>query len=119
MQPTGRFVVQEHDTGRGVHFDLMIEDGEGLATWSLERPPDAGDPIPARRLGDHRRRYLAYEGPISGGRGRVRIWDAGSFRRASGDAGIVELELSGARLRGRFTLEAAADVWTFRPTPPS
>lgn len=69
----------------GPHFDWLIErpDAPGspndpethsLITFRVQVRPD--DPGVARfegeRLPDHRRLYLAYEGPISGGRGRVR-----------------------------------------------
>ena len=77
-----RFVVLEHDHP-DVHWDLMLESEETLATWSL---PPMALPIgefqcPAKRLPDHRKRYLDYEGPVSDGRGTVRRIDAGTFER--------------------------------------
>ena len=88
VQPrrTSMFALLEHDTSmaaavtpaeRGRHWDLLVEvpGCERLPTWRLERNPlvDAGE-ISAQRIGDHRRRYLEYEGEISGGAG----WCAGS-----------------------------------------
>ncbi len=83
-----RFVVLEHDHP-DVHWDLMLEIDSAteseytLATWSL--PPQ---PLPIRefqcsvdRLPDHRKRYLDYEGEVSGGRGFVRRIDTGTFER--------------------------------------
>jgi hypothetical protein len=87
------FVIQFHSRKEGDHFDLMIEEGAALATFSLSCRPDelaAGAAITATHLADHRREYLQYEGEISGGRGSVEIVD-----------------------RGTCTGEFAADCWTF------
>jgi len=76
-----RFVVLRHETDTDIHYDWMIEDpaaptGTGvLLTFRAGWPPAALSPRRAwtvERLPDHRRAYLDYEGPISGGRGRVR-----------------------------------------------
>ncbi len=67
-----RYVVLHH-TGYGEpHYDLMVErdDVGPLATWRLTRWPVQGR-IEAVPLPDHRRVYLEFEGPISGGRGEV------------------------------------------------
>ena len=81
-----RFVVLEHDHP-DVHWDMMhesvTESNETLATWSLPpRPLPLGEfQCPVKRLSDHRKRYLDYEGPVSDGRGCVRRIDAGTFER--------------------------------------
>jgi hypothetical protein len=61
------------------HIDWLIaQDPAGsmpLITWRLARRVDelhAGFSMPAERRPDHRPRYLRYEGPLSGDRGRVR-----------------------------------------------
>lgn len=72
-----RYVVLHH-TGYGPpHYDVMIErDADGpLRSWrSTTWPPTDGSLTPNV---DHRRHYLAYEGPVSGGRGEVRRIDHG------------------------------------------
>lgn len=77
---SGRYVVLLH-TGYGPdHYDLMLDrDGASpLETYRCPRwPVEAGDR--AVRLPDHRRVYLDYEGPISGGRGKVARVEAGTF----------------------------------------
>jgi len=73
-----RFVVLEHDYP-DLHWDLMLESGEMLMTWSLLPQPFGEFRCPAKRLPDHRKRYLDYEGKVSGGRGSVRRVDAGTF----------------------------------------
>ena len=54
---------------------------EPLITFRLERRIDdlpAGESLRARRIADHRPRYLAYEGPLSNDRGCVRCLARGS-----------------------------------------
>ena len=83
-------VLLRHDLPDGTHhFD-----------WFIQRLPEPGSPLRAFRvrdridgpgldrfeaepIGDHRPVYLDYEGPVSGGRGRVR-------REASGVAEVEE-----------------------------
>jgi hypothetical protein len=60
-----------------------------------------------RRQRDHRRRYLRYEGPVSGGRGRVARVDEGSARFI-GAPDELTFRLAGARLRGMFRLRELA-----------
>ncbi|MBI1323011.1 hypothetical protein GC170_07470 [bacterium] len=80
----GRFVVLKHDWP-GPHLDLIIEmrnaaGADRLPTWALypewsfdqifpRDRPLAGRAVP---LDPHRREYLDYEGPVSGGRGTVK-----------------------------------------------
>ncbi len=99
-----RFVVLTHDHPF-LHWDLMLDNGEALRTWRLSRPPDADDDVSAEPLADHRRAYLDYEGPVSGGRGEVRRWDAGDFLLLEEDAGRLRLRLDGAKLKGVATIE--------------
>lgn len=80
-----------------VHFDLMIEDGAVLVTFQLDGPPAAGAPARGRRSFDHRARYLDYEGPISGDRGAVKIWDRGQVDDVEGGPRDARYE---ARVRG-------------------
>lgn len=73
-----------------------LPDGSSHVDWMLARDPDGAEPlltfrlgaalhdlaagqsIDAERIDDHRPAYLAYEGPISGGRGEVRRLASGS-----------------------------------------
>ena len=88
---TARFVVLRH-TGHGSdHFDLMIESdpaAEGLATWRASEWP-LSDGTALTPLGPHRRAYLDYEGPVSGGRGEVRRVAAGQCRVREGADGLI------------------------------
>ena len=73
-----RFVILEHDHPR-LHWDLMLEAGDVLRTWRLAEIPRPGVTIRAESLGDHRKLYLDYEGPVVGNRGQVKRWDAGTY----------------------------------------
>lgn len=113
------FVVLRHESSRGLHWDFMLELGEALATWALPEPPDAAVAILAEALPDHRLAYLDYEGPISGGRGSVTRWDAGTYvLRGRSDAELV-VTLDGAKLAGTATLKRSPDDpnrWRFSYT---
>ncbi len=81
-----RFVVLHHvfsggaQNGRADHFDLMLEQESRLATWAIDKLPELGETVSAIRLPDHRKKYLDYEGPISGDRGSVKRMMAGTYR---------------------------------------
>ncbi len=92
----------------------MLERGDVLLTWQLLRDPTdpANYPIPARRIGDHRKAYLTYEGPLSGNRGTVRRVDEGSFRFIRQGAAGYSLDVNGRCLSGRFDLiVAGGEAW--------
>lgn len=75
-----RFVVLRHEGIPEPHFDLMLESkpGGALVTWRSPVWPLV-DQTPLTPLGEHRRDYLSYEGPISGNRGHVRRIAGGTF----------------------------------------
>jgi DNA polymerase Ligase (LigD) len=103
-----RFVLLEHEWN-GVHWDFMLETGEVLRTWAIDAPIVSGRDLPARALGDHRRAYLEYEGEISGGRGRVRRLDAGTYRVLDWSAVRVRVELAGFQLSGKLELRLVGE----------
>ncbi len=103
-----RFVIHLHTTGGGSHYDLMLETGPTLATWRLPWPPTAlAGPhasILAYVLPDHRPAYLTYQGPVSRGRGTVRIFDRGSVRLIARSESSWLFDLRGRRVSGTFML---------------
>lgn len=69
-----RYAILYHTGQSGVadHFDVLFETAPGSVLrafrsncWPIDRPTEL------RKLPDHRRIYLEYEGPVSGGRGSV------------------------------------------------
>ncbi len=108
-----KFVILHHVLPDGEHWDLMLERDEALLTWQLPREPvdESSLPIRAEKLGDHRKAYLDYEGPVSGGRGSVRRVDAGTFEFEVATPDGYEIRLGGRRLIGRFRIAAVDDRW--------
>jgi hypothetical protein len=89
-----RYVVLRHEGIADPHFDVMIEiaPGGALATWRSPRWP-MSERTQLVQLGEHRREYLDYEGPVSGNRGTVHRVAQGPCRidRRSDDAWQVTL----------------------------
>jgi hypothetical protein len=111
-----RFVVLEHESPRGRHWDFMLETGPALATWALPVPPDATDAIVAEALPDHRLAYLDYEGVISGERGVVTRWDQGTYQLLRRSETELAVTLAGAKLVGEASLTRLPEApgrWRF------
>lgn len=113
----GRFTVSEHATTPH-HWDLFLERGGVLKTWSLPSAPGAGAlELDALEHFDHRTAYLDFEGEISGGRGTVKRLDTGTYEAEWGEKAI-RLRLEGGILRGEFLLEfrnpGPRSAWRFR-----
>lgn len=123
-EPERAFVVLRHETREGVHWDLMLDTGGSLATWKLAEDPTKLSPqaepgakgVPARRLPDHRRAYLDYEGPVGGNRGQVTRVDRGTCKLVRDDPQSYAVRLAGERLTGLFEFRVEAtgsDLWHF------
>jgi hypothetical protein len=123
-----RFVLLHHECppqmGKPSHWDLMLERGEALWTWSLPRLPgawqeaaasagnDGVNSVAATRLADHRQLYLTYEGPVSENRGRVERVDEGDYEIIPEGETVLVLDLSGRKRRERITLtRLEGDQW--------
>ncbi|MFI4916744.1 MAG: hypothetical protein ACIAS6_09605 [Phycisphaerales bacterium JB060] len=91
-------VLLRHDLPDGSgHFDWMlaVDDHGPLVTFRLER--DISEDLGAfdgQRIADHRRRYLAYEGPITGNRGVVSRVAAGDAIVSYQSEEAIELKLN-------------------------
>jgi hypothetical protein len=123
-----RFVLLYHDCPpnyeRASHWDLMLESGDVLFTWALERLPrdwhavhartaaiypdcsplSSANQVSAERLGEHRRDYLQMEGPLSGDRGTVVRVAAGTYAGNGELPGRWQIVLAGTELLGLVTL---------------
>jgi hypothetical protein len=126
--PELRYVLLRHEVppsfGRGSHWDLMLEPSADAPLWTWEvlvalanSPPHAVTTI-ARRLPDHRRVYLDYEGPLSGDRGHVTRQAAGTLRWHSHDTDSLTATIDGRQLRGILRLRSLEqDRWQLEFTP--
>ncbi len=90
-----QYVILRHEGIDSPHFDLMFETTAGglLATWRSDAWP-IEQPTPLLRLGDHRRDYLTYEGPLTGNRGSVRRVEAGAIARLTTSTGRIDIDLA-------------------------
>jgi hypothetical protein len=134
-----RFVLLYHDCPpnyeRKSHWDFMLESGNVLRTWALERLPrdwqaaqsrtSAVHPnclslaidnaVTATQLADHRLDYLELEGPLNGDRGTVVRVAAGTYRSEHQSAVEWRVVLSSDDLPSRVQLsrsEADDERWT-------
>ena len=59
-----RFVVQEHTTPDGIHWDLMLEMNNVLMTYRLEKSPNRllKEHSSAEKIADHSLKFLTYQG---------------------------------------------------------
>jgi bifunctional non-homologous end joining protein LigD len=111
-----KFVIQQHSSGLDVHWDFMLEIGDILQTYRLDKAPQEllQTPANAVKIFDHPLKFLTYEGPVNKGRGSVRIADSGTYEILSQSADRLELDLNGKILKGKFTLShIEGDNWQF------
>lgn len=111
-----RFVILHHDWP-SPHWDLLLEHGPVLKAWRLLAEPGVGRAVPAEANFDHRLLYLDYEGPISGARGTVTRWDAGTYEGKPDAAGEWAIQFVGGRLGRAARLSRVAEGWTFTVLP--
>jgi len=101
-----KFTISHHTGSKdGDHYDLMLEHGEGLRTWRLVNTAFQVFQI-ARQIKDHRKSYLDFEGEIPGDRGKVKIWDTGTYAVDEWKDDRIQVALLGRTLKSRilFTL---------------
>lgn len=108
------FVVQKHAASH-LHYDFRLEMDGVLKSWAVPKgfPNVKGDRRLAMQVEDHPIDYGGFEGTIPPGNygaGTVMLWDFGAYYVLDGepldalDAGKLPLELSGKKLKGRWTL---------------
>lgn len=109
-----RFAILVHDHPF-LHWDFLLEEDDHCRTWRLLQSLDSapGEIGGATALDAHRKMYLDYEGPVSGQRGTVTRWDAGTFEWLVQEADDCQVILNGARWQGLVRLvRVAGDDWT-------
>jgi bifunctional non-homologous end joining protein LigD len=115
-----RFVVQRHDRqGQLTHWDLMLEQGDVLKTFRLDRPPVdvLTEAVSAIAIADHPVRFLTYEGSVNQGLGCVQIAERGTYTATLQTQESWDVEMDGAILGGRFLLShVQAERWRLSRT---
>ncbi len=109
-----RFVVQEHTTADGVHWDLMLEINNALKTYRLDKPPGkiTNEPANAEQIFDHPLKFLTYEGLVNQGKGNVRLIESGTYTVNIRNPKRIVLEFNGSVLIGDFILtEIDGSMW--------
>jgi bifunctional non-homologous end joining protein LigD len=110
------FVVQEHHATR-LHYDFRLEVDGVLKSWAVTMEPSS-DPSVKRlavQTEDHPLAYANFEGDIPAGEyggGHMDVWDRGTYEPATKgrtaaealEAGKLEVDLRGKKLKGRFAL---------------
>ncbi len=109
-----RFVILHHVGHDRPHWDFMLEEDESLATWRLYHDPLAvgKEGLELFRIGDHRKVYLDYEGPVSGDRGEVKRVCQGTYELLENNSQVWRIRLSSVELEGVFELRLSEkDRW--------
>ena len=113
-------MVQKH-AARALHYDLRLEVDGVLKSWAVPKGPSLNpkDKRLAMPTEDHPLEYATFEGVIPEGEygaGRMVVWDTGSYRNLTEDAGRpvamsdavqkgrVRIWLDGQKLRGAYAL---------------
>lgn len=92
----------------------MLEQGEGLATWQCPVNPvvlSVGQSVLCQKLPDHRRAYLAYEGPVRRGRGEIQRIEEGQYECISVHPRRRRVQLHGQNIRHLLELQKTSDGW--------
>ena len=113
---SGRFVVHHHRATHD-HYDLRLQIGAALESFAVPKGPslDPDQKRLAMHTEPHPLEYLDFEDvipPDNYGAGPMILWDTGLVRyhestaESSLEAGKLDFDLSGFKLRGRFALIA-------------
>ncbi|MBN2511898.1 MAG: hypothetical protein JXB18_03060 [Sedimentisphaerales bacterium] len=116
ISPNNAFVIQQHTTPEGCHWDLMLQMGDVLWTWRMAVSPEQINTacLTIERIFDHPLRFLSYEGPVQNNTGTVKIADQGLFHLMSESTDQLCVDLQGSILQGKFTLtRQSANLWLF------
>jgi len=106
MKP--KFVINEH-WARHHHFDLRLEMGGVLKSWAIPKdiPKKENEKRLAIEVENHNISYGNFEGEIKEGygKGKVRIWDKGSYELESLNPNKkIVVNIKGKKLNGKYCL---------------
>ncbi len=99
-----RFVILKHQDRGNLHYDLMLEGDEKLITWNCSQNPLTHPAAECRRIADHRKAYLTYEGPVSQNRGAVQRIESGRYDAIEINESHWVVQLKGQHASVKLTL---------------
>lgn len=109
--PSVQLLHELVDESRHVDWLIATAGASGpLVCFRLPAPMEElpiGEAMVVERIADHRRVYLEYEGPVSGGRGRVARIARGTVRLSPGGDDGFEIVCRWSKLEGSASLRAA------------
>lgn len=101
------FVIHEHKATH-FHYDFRLEINGVLKSWAIPKQPPRTKGIKrlAIQVEDHLRSYANFEGEIKEGygKGKVKIWDNGSYELIKKEKDKLEFKLNGKKLKGDYVL---------------
>jgi len=102
------FVVHEHWASHH-HFDFRLETDGVLKSWAVPKNPPQTKTQKrlAVQVEDHPLEYAKFKGEIPNGlygAGKVEIWDIGEILSLKSQPNLIEFELKGKKLIGRYAL---------------
>ena len=113
-------MIQKHTKASDVHWDLMLEVGDSLQTYRLDKSPCQllYTTAKAERIFDHPLKFLTYQGAVNKGQGSVEIADAGTYERISESQNVIELNLMGQTIKAKLGLiHIEGDLWQLSIMP--
>jgi hypothetical protein len=103
---------------KGSHYDILFEDfiyqSQLLITFNVHTLNSFKFPktIPLKRIKNHRRIYLTYEGKISHNRGNVVHLDTGQFLSAKIKPNTYFLFFRSLKINGSYILNQSEKNWS-------
>lgn len=101
------FVIQEHHASH-LHWDFRLEIDGVLKSWAVPKEPPMTKSIKrlAIQVEDHDLDYADFEGEISEGygKGKVKIWDKGTYELEDMKKNKIVFDLHGKKLKGKYVL---------------
>lgn len=102
-----KFVIQEHHATT-LHYDLRLEMSGTFKSWAITKLPPKRKGLKrlAIQTPDHALEYGSFEGKIKEGygKGKVKIWDKGTYNLESKEKKKIVFELKGKKLKGKYVL---------------
>lgn len=115
-----RFIVHKHLADRaGLHYDLRLEKDGVLISWATRKLDDLVNnkiqKIMLFRQPDHDMDWIDWKGKIESGygKGRVDIWDKGTYTTHRWTDKLITVTFNGKTLKGDYSFVRYKNEWLF------